>query len=114
MFGDNTSSSADSRVWEVTRVELKDGTAIEWVPGPSDDVVNPYPQDDVDGVVTIEADVDGLVRRYRLEDVDGEAESHIPRPFVTRDHLIGRAFAVFWPIYTPPAYKGATRVKIIR
>lgn len=115
MLGDNTRSSADSRAWKVTRVELKDGTAIEWEQRGNavDDVNNPGPRDDVDGVVTVEADVDGLVRRYRVEDM-ADSELGIPRPYVTRDHLIGRAFAVFWPIYFPPAYKGGTRVKIIR
>jgi signal peptidase I len=113
MLGDNTESSSDSREWRVTRVVLKDGTAIEWEPG-NKEANNPQAHQDVDGVVTIRADVDGLVRRYRVEDVVGTPENGLRRPYVTRDHLVGRAFAVFWPIYVPPLYKGATRVKIIR
>ena len=40
--------------------------------------------------------------------------SDVDWPFVPRDHLIGRAFSVFWPIYVPPVYRGATRIQRIR
>jgi signal peptidase I len=113
MLGDNTLTSSDSREWNVARVKLRDGTTIEWDPD-NREARNPSPHQDVDGVVTIQADIDGLVRRYRVEDIDGTPENGLRRPYVTRDHLVGRAFAVFWPIYVPPLYKGATRVKIIR
>ena len=72
----------------------------------------------VDGLGTIDeiivnADVNGLVRRVKGEDIE-DWRSHVAYSFVPRGHLVGRAFAVFWPIYAPPAYTGPTRIKLIR
>jgi len=113
-LGDNTQSSNDSRAWKVNSVELRDGTVIEWVD--DEDVRNPAGRPPLGGdeaVVVVEADVDGIRRTFRAGDV-AEWHDEEYRPFISRDHLIGRAFAVFWPIYVPRLYAGPTRVKLIR
>ena len=86
-FGDNTLSSSDSREWRVTRVVLEDGTVIAWGPGQT--------REEVSGVVTIEADVDGRERSYRIDDVAEEADS-VPWPLVGRADFIGRAMAILF------------------
>ena len=65
------------------------------------------------GNVAVGTDVNGLVRRFHASDVVTKQEN-VAKPFVSRDHLVGRAFSVFWPIHIPRAYRGPTRVKIIR
>jgi len=63
--------------------------------------------------VVIDPDINGVTRRFRMGEV-AEWLPLTPRPLVPRDHLVGRAFAVFWPIYVPPIYRGPTRIKLIR
>ena len=117
-LGDNTNCSKDSRAWRIARVELKDGTVIEWEPGPRG---NQQPNADMgtlhglgpDEFFVIHADKDGLFRSFLAGDV-AETKTSLARPFIPEDHLIGRAFGVFWPIYVPPVYRGASRIKLIR
>ncbi|MCK6459076.1 MAG: signal peptidase I [Planctomycetes bacterium] len=120
MLGDNTNSSKDSRAWKIAVVTLKDGTVIRWeeakdlqpgdVPGqPNAD----FRTDGPDRVIEVKADVDGLLRRFHTGDVD-RVERNVPYPLVSRDHLVGRAFAIFWPIYVWPVLKDPTRVGLIR
>jgi hypothetical protein len=122
MLGDNTSSSKDSRAWKIAVVTLDDGTAIRWeegsdlmrgdVPG-QPDADRRWVHDTGDEVVVVKADVDGLVRRFHTSDV-AEVKQGVWWGLVSRDHLVGRAFAIFWPIYVWPALKEPTRVGLIR
>jgi signal peptidase I len=115
VLGDNTQSSKDSRMWRVNEAYLETGQVVRWEYG-ADGVNNPpggRPPGDDDTILHIEADVDGLVRRIRSGDVE-HWKLNVDWPYVSRDHLIGRAFAVFWPIYTPPIYTGPSRVDLIR
>ncbi len=118
VLGDNTGSSKDSREWYIASAKLKDGTMIRWEAGrdasepnvPPNPIAIPY---DDEELVTVFRDVNGVTRRFKAGEVEDD-DSGVEYPFVPRSHLIGRAFAVFWPIYVPPAYTGPTRVKLIR
>jgi len=113
MFGDNTGSSADSREWKVREAILKNGEHVVWS---AQEGHNPdsRPMGAEPGYeVVIDPDIDGVTRRFRLDEV-AEWLPPVHRPLVPRDHLVGRAFAVFWPIYIPPIYRGPTRIKLIR
>ncbi len=117
-MGDNTNCSKDSRFWRVVSVTLTDGTVIEWEPsGGTQRAQNPGLETlfslGPDEYFAILEDTDGLYRNFRAGDVADTKSGH-SRPFIPADHLIGRAFGVFWPIYVPPVYRGATRVKLIR
>lgn len=115
VLGDNTRSSKDSRLWQVNEAYLKDGEVVRWEYG-ADGVNNPpggRPPGDDDTILHIEADVDGLVRNIRSGDVE-HWKINVDWPFVPRGNLVGRAFAIFWPIYTPPVYAGPSRVGLIR
>ncbi|MEM8883703.1 MAG: signal peptidase I [Planctomycetota bacterium] len=112
VLGDNTNSSKDSRRWQVSRVVLQDGSTIEWEEssGPSvDALLGLAPEDEF----VIPNDSQGLTRRLLRSDIS-TWKRDVAWPFVPRDHLIGRAFSVFWPIYVPPLYRGATRIQRIR
>jgi hypothetical protein len=118
MLGDNTNSSKDSRAWKIAEVTLGDGTVIRWEEGHAVQDVPGQPDADFDPkgpdrVIEVKADVDGLLRRFHTSDV-AEKDRGVPYPFVSRDHLVGRAFAIFWPIYLWPASKDPTRVGLIR
>jgi len=114
VMGDNVRSSADSRFWRVAAAHLQDGTTIFWEEQPNDAPAQPArPAPGGDDAIKRVIDVDGYVRTFRNGDVL-DWESGLPRPFVSHDHLVGRAFAIFWPIHIPPVYKGPTRVDLIR
>jgi len=120
MLGDNTSSSKDSRAWKIAEVTLKDGTIIRWEEGrdlqPGDVPGQPnanFDPGDPDRLIEVKADVDGLLRRFHTSDVV-KKRVEVPYPLVSRDHLVGRAFAIFWPIYVWPLVKEPTRVGLIR
>ena len=118
MLGDNTQHSKDSRAWKVNQAHYKSGEVVAWE-GPetgSDVPGQPYggqPHKGEDLVQRVSADVDGLVRFIDTGDVE-RYETGIPHSFVSRDHLIGRAFAIFWPIHLGPLYRGPSRVNLIR
>ncbi len=115
MMGDNTGHSKDSRSWEVLQVELKSGEIVRWEGGEEG---NPFGAERPtnERAMVIHADVDGLVRQIYKDDVEkgGWSDARTEQPFVPRSHLVGRAFVIFWPIFTPPVYKGPSRVKWIR
>ncbi len=120
MLGDNTNASKDSRRWEVAEVTLKDGTVIRWEEGhdlhPGDVPGQPdanFETDGPDRVIEVRADVDGLVRRFHTRDV-ARLRRGVPWGFVSKDHLVGRAFAIFWPIHVWPILKNPTRIGLIR
>lgn len=113
MLGDNTQSSRDSREWRVDQVTLQSGETIRWDRS-NDGFSNPHAGNwEDDEVVVIAPDIDGLVRRFRGDEVV-DWKTEVDWPFVPRGHLIGRAFCIFWPIYVPPLYTGPTRVNLIR
>ena len=120
MLGDNTQASSDSRVWKRAEFVLKDGSVIRYLDPTSrssqDDPLNPHPvipAGPPDTEVVVAADLDGLVRRFTKGDIE-DCEGQIVHPFVPEDHLVGRAFAIFWPIHIPRVYRGPTRVDLIR
>ncbi|MHC4938160.1 MAG: S26 family signal peptidase [Planctomycetota bacterium] len=114
VLGDNTNYSKDSRAWTVGQLTRSDGTTIEWEYEKS---ANPSPADigglEDDEILVIPCDSQGLLRRIPRSDIAGW-KYQLEWPFVPRDHLIGRAFGVFWPIYVPPLYRGPTRIQRIR
>ncbi len=115
MLGDNTQHSKDSRLWKVSEARMKNGEVIRWeadgdVPG------QPWgasPDEGESPILRVPADVEGLVRFIDDREVH-RYDNGVPHPFVPRDHLIGRAFAIFWPIHLGPLYKGPSRVNLIR
>lgn len=115
--GDNTNSSKDSRAWRVAQIVLTSGETIEWETGRSAEPMNPSASAistlEPDDEFVIPVDSQGLLRRIRRSDI-ASWEHEMAWPYVPRDHLIGRAFGVFWPIYVPPIYRGSTRIKRIR
>ena len=118
MLGDNTQFSKDSRRWVVNQAKYKNGDVVSWEgPGQNDDIPGqPYaawPDEGEDPIMRVPADVDGLVRLIDTREVE-RFEHGVPRPFVSRDHLIGRAFSIFWPIHLGPVYRGPSRVNLIR
>jgi hypothetical protein len=115
MMGDNTQSSSDSRKWRVAEATLQDGDVIRWEVNPKDPTVtNPSSmRPPRDRRLDVGADVDGLSRTFSSSEIR-EWDGSVKWPFVSRDHLIGRAFAVFWPFYLPPLSTGPTRIKLIR
>lgn len=120
MLGDNTGSSKDSRAWEIAEVTLKDGTVIRWEEGhdlhTGDVPGQPNADFDTDGpdrVIEVKADVDGLVRRFHTRDVE-RVRRGVPWGYVSKDHLVGRAFAIFWPIHVWPVLRSPTRIGLIR
>jgi len=117
MLGDNTQFSKDSRKWDVNRAEFANGDVLMWEgPGNSDVPGQPYagrPDKGDDPIVRVPADVDGLVRHFDSREVE-RFKRGVPHPFVSRDHMIGRAFAIFWPIHLGPLYRGPSRVNLIR
>jgi len=120
MLGDNTQRSSDSRLWRAAEFVLKDGTRIQYLDPHArtspEDPLNPQPvipagPDSTE--VVVEADLDGLLRRFKKGDI-ADCMGGIAHPFVPEDHLVGRAFAIFWPIHVPRIYRGPTRVDLIR
>ena len=97
MLGDNTGSSSDSRKWKREGLKLKDGRTIWWDnnPGSRDE----GPRLDRDGDERSVTDVDGIRRHWlRSDEVDEVPTEHVP--FVRRSQVVGRAFFIFWPLFT--------------
>lgn len=116
MLGDNTQNSNDSRGWRITEVELKGGRVIRFRAGDDEGTRNPWgdrPSVATDSEIVVEEDTDGILHRFRNSEVV-RWQTNLEWPFVPRKNLVGRAFSVFWPIYTPGVYAGPTRVRVIR
>ena len=79
-------------------------------PNPHSSLLNRLEPDDW---FVVHEDRRGLTRRVRAGDVV-DIEPEVPAPFVPEENLVGRAFAVFWPVYLPPLHRGATRLGLIR
>lgn len=116
MLGDNTQHSKDSRLWKIAEAHLANGEVIRWEPSEGEGRMrNPQlmPSGGPETTIIVAADIEGHTRRFKKGDVV-DLKRDLDHPFVSRDHLVGRAFSVFWPIYLPPLSKSPTRVKLIR
>lgn len=126
MMGDNTQDSADSRVWQLHRLEhrLPDGT-VELVQG-NDRRGNGMGgqsdfRNDINPRISSMSNIDGDPITW-FRDEWGELHHFLPTeyqqakpltelaPFVPRDHILGRAISVFWPIRPT---KGIYRLKMV-
>ena len=102
VLGDNTQASLDSRAWRLSGFEITSGPRRgetifgQLLPGenPSTSFAGPLAQ--TEGPERYFRDQWG--ERHRLQ--PGWAIPIAPReaPFIPRDHMLGRAFAVVWPI----------------
>ena len=116
MLGDNTQHSKDSRAWHVAEAHHENGEVIRWEVHPNDGTQNPSGGEALggdDAELIVQSDINGLTRRFKNREIS-RWESNRRWPFVSKDHLIGRAFAVFWPVFLPPVSMDPTRVKLIR
>ncbi len=117
MLGDNTQDSSDSREWTFARYELDGETVLR---GNFRQTQNPY----FDGTVTWLEDqfgerhalaVEGTPRMgalpHGLEVFKARMLTPETSPFVPRELITGRAFAVFWPVNP---FKDLYRFKWIR
>lgn len=98
MLGDNTDYSSDSRAWEAGGVRLKDGQEIWWnLSGEQGTGPSRVAGTQLNSCV----DVDGIERTWHDEE-EQESLPHRWITFVPRDHVVGRAFVIFWPAW--PAF----------
>jgi len=110
-LGDNTQGSLDGRGWALKTlvfrrgaVRAADGSSVaNWTgfdfPGPQSDA-NPRR---LPGGLLKFADVHGDTVLYRETDVVSEARQQVP--FIPEEHILGKAVAVFWPVFKPFRWK---------
>lgn len=100
-LGDNTQSSHDSRSWQTLTYELADGTSISgfYFPNPSAPDRNPREL----GNTLHFADVHGDSRSFRLDQI--RRQTRADAPFIPAENLLGKATAVFWPVFDPFRWK---------
>jgi signal peptidase I len=105
-MGDNTQGSLDSRNWETMTYTLEDGRVITgfFFPKPP---VGPAPPDHnprtaPDGGITF-ADLHGDEYTFSRSEIVDQTKGFAP--FIHRRYLLGKAVAVFWPIYNPFRWK---------
>ena len=107
-MGDNTQNSHDSRSWETMTYSLSDGREITgfWFDaggrggGPAPPDANPKRHPN--GSLTY-ADVHG--DEYTIWNHEIEAQTLQATPFINQRYLLGKAVAVFWPVYDPFRWK---------
>jgi len=101
MLGDNTQDSSDSREWTMRRHQVFDpvtgafeGRIVRghWSPPENPIVV----QGGLEGPVTWFRDEFG--ERHRWLEEEHQLLTPLDAPFVPRSAIVGRAFAIFWPI----------------
>jgi signal peptidase I len=105
-MGDNTQGSHDGRTWETMTYTLQDGRQITgfWFPKP---IIGPAPPDHnprtlPDGRIVF-ADVHGDEYTFSQDEVVEKTRQYMP--FIHRRYLLGKAVAVFWPIFDPFRWK---------
>ena len=101
MLGDNTQDSADGRLWKAKTYSYlrADGTAVEARGNYREDNENPTPGRLGDGTPAIRfRDQWGEVHWFSRKAIASES---LPgnEPLVPRELIVGRALAVFWPIW---------------
>jgi len=102
-IGDNVENSDDSRKWNVDVFRPAGGGApIYGADEYPDAAGNPR-----SGRIEVKdgrykfVDVDAIARDLPVEGT--KRESRVPYPFARRNHVVGRAFMIFWPFVTPDA-----------
>jgi len=118
MLGDNTQASLDARDWEIRSYDVRreDGSieTIEgfWFPEPSRGPIPPdaNPKTLYSGggrvgrpIGKLFMDLHGDVHRILDEDIVDQ--SLRASPFVHERYILGKAIAVFWPVYDPFRWK---------
>jgi hypothetical protein len=111
-LGDNTQGSYDSRGWELHTYRVRDASAPGgarditgfWLPPPGH---GPSPPDSnprrLAGNRLAFADVHGDETVFSRDDVLSERAD--PAPWIPRRDLLGKAIAVFWPVWRPFRWK---------
>jgi len=105
-LGDNTQGSLDGRGWELQTFTMRDGTTRsgfcfpppQFGRAPPDANPRPYAVNQL-----IFADVHGdefIIDRADIVNVENE-----PAPFINQRYLLGKAIAVFWPVFHPFRWK---------
>jgi len=100
MLGDNTQNSSDSREWTFSRYKVEDPETGEGriLRGSFErNNLNPYiDAGDPEGPIIYLRDEWG--ERHRLQQSEAERLSFETASFVPRELILGRAFALFWPL----------------
>jgi len=125
MMGDNTLDSADSRAWTEHRMErLTENGDLELLignrrgdgSGSQSDFRNdlnplPSPMSNPGGSpITWFRDEWGQLHDFLPSEFQNANPETLPAPFVPRDHILGRAISVFWPIRP---FDGIWRFKMV-
>lgn len=118
MLGDNTQASLDARDWEVRTYAVRqpDGSvaSIEgfWFPEPGHGPIPPdanpktlYAGAGRTGHPVGKAFMDRHGDVHEILDADVVDESLRASPFVHKRYILGKAIAVFWPVYQPFRWK---------
>lgn len=108
-MGDNTQNSHDSRTWQTMTYELADGRSVTgfWFdvgggPGPSPSDANPRRH--ANGSLTF-ADVHGDEITLWGHEINAGSQVLEAAPFIHERYLLGKATAVFWPVFDPFRWK---------
>jgi len=100
-LGDNTQSSHDSRSWQTVTYELKNGKSITGFNFPNPRAPDRNPR--IEGNTLHFADVHGDSMTFQKSDV--LRETLADAPFIPAENLLGKATAVFWPVFNPFRWK---------
>ncbi|HZL99810.1 MAG TPA: signal peptidase I [Planctomycetota bacterium] len=102
-MGDNTQGSYDSRAWGTLTWRLRDGREITGFRFEHPTAPDRNPRNLPDGR-TVFADIHGNEFVFSKADLV-EPPRIEPGPFIHRRYLLGKAVAVFWPIFDPFRWK---------
>ncbi|GJM21070.1 MAG: hypothetical protein DHS20C15_09850 [Planctomycetota bacterium] len=100
-LGDNTQSSHDSRSWETLTYDLKSGETITGFSFNNPRAPDRNPM--IQGDTLLFADIHGDALRFQRSNI--LRERHAEAPFIPADNLLGKATAVFWPVFNPFRWK---------
>jgi len=102
-MGDNTQGSYDSRSWSLMTFRLRDGREITGFRFENPAAPDRNPRKLADGRLAF-ADVHGNEFVFSESDLLEPPRTE-PGPFIDRRYLLGKAIAVFWPIFKPFRWK---------